>query len=72
MGDCGGMLFGGGFMWLLWLLLFVGLFIVIKASLRGSDAQQGESALEILKKRYARNEISEEEFKRLRKDLEDK
>ncbi|MDH5444967.1 MAG: SHOCT domain-containing protein [Gammaproteobacteria bacterium] len=72
MGNGGSMLFGSVFMWVVWILIFVGLFYLVKASLRSSDDYSQESALEILKKRYARGEISEEQFIEQRKEIEKK
>jgi putative membrane protein len=37
---------------------------------QGGPAQTGQTALEILKARYARGEISREEFEQARRDLE--
>jgi putative membrane protein len=62
--------FGGG---VIWIILIVVLFFVIKAatgSSGGSGQSNTETPLEILKKRYARGEIDEAEFKRRRKELE--
>ncbi len=73
MGDGSGMWFGGGFMWIFWILLIVVIVWVIKAasgSGTGSNNNIEESPLEILKKRYARGEIDEAEFERRRKELE--
>ena len=51
----------------------VGLVLWVKSWLEqgrpGSASRELESALEILKKRYARGEISKEEFEEKRKDL---
>ena len=73
-----GMMAGFGWMWLmpiLW-IVFVGLIIwAIVAAVRtsheskGSDSSKAESALEMLKKRYARGEISKEEYEEKKKDL---
>ncbi len=46
-----------------WILIIVGLVLLIKYLWEGGGAKRTEeSALEILKKRYARGEISKEEF----------
>lgn len=74
MGFDGGMWFGGGFMWIFWILLIVAVVWIIKAvSDTGSRTNNSNenSPLEILKKRYARGEIDEQEYKRRRKELED-
>ncbi|MDT8403194.1 SHOCT domain-containing protein [Sulfuriflexus sp.] len=74
MDSSGGMFFGGSFMWIFWILLIVILVVVVKAMSNtggsGSKPTQDESPMEILKKRYARGEIDEEEFDRRRKELE--
>lgn len=57
--------FGGIFMVLFWVLV---IFIVISL-LKKSGSGEKESAEEILKKRYARGEISREEFARLREEI---
>lgn len=68
-----GMAFGGGFMWVFWILLVVVIVVVAKA-LSGGSASPGSAApedpLEILRKRYARGEIDEAEFERRRHELE--
>ena len=57
---------------LLWLVL-VGLGIAVLVRWLRSDARptpaQEETALEILKKRYARGEIGKEEFEEKKRDL---
>ena len=57
--------FGGIFMILFWIIL---IFLVISLVKKG-DSRQSETAEEILKKRYARGEISKEEFERMKRDL---
>ena len=56
-----------------WSLLIVVLVLWVKSWLEqgrpGSASREPESAVEILKKRYARGEISKEEFEEKRKDL---
>ena len=61
--------FGGVFMWLI-LLVIIGLiiyFIINGQNLVKHEAR--ETPLEILKKRYAKGEISKEEYDRIKKDL---
>lgn len=60
------MLFGS-----VWFVVFWGAIIWIAAKLLGRDEVRGrdESALEIARRRYARGELSREEFEQIRRDL---
>jgi putative membrane protein len=64
--------YGGGFMWLIVLALVgVGIYFLLQVTKRkGSDDSTIVTALDILKKRYAKGEIDKEEFDRRKKDLE--
>lgn len=69
-GDGGWM---GAGMWLFWIVLIAVIVVLIKAmsgSGSGSNPERHDSPLEILKTRYARGEIDEEEFERRRQKLE--
>lgn len=69
----GWMQFGGGFMWLFWivgLLLVLFVFKMLFTSNNNSSQPKDMSPLDILKARYARGEISDEEFKKIKKELE--
>lgn len=62
----------GGFMMILWVAITIAIiyWIVSAAKRNGNQPfSQPESALDILKKRYARGEISKEEFEQRKKDL---
>ena len=71
MGNGFGMGFGGGFMWLFWILLIVVIVWAVKAVIGSSSnpSEKRKSALDILKDRYAKGEIEREEFEQKRKDL---
>ena len=58
-------LIGSVWMVLFWVLI---IWAVVKLTTRG-DAHETSSALEIARQRYARGELSREEFEQLRKDL---
>jgi len=62
---------GGGLMMILWILVIAALiFWIVRAIQRNGNQQyQPESAIDILKKRYARGEISKEEFEERKKNL---
>ncbi len=67
-----GMMSGG--YWILglifWILVIIGLVLLIKYLWEGGGTRrEQESSLELLKKRYARGEISKEEFEEKKKDL---
>lgn len=65
--------FGGVFMIVFWVAVIAGLFLLIRwvaaTSRKGDRANGDDSPLEILKRRYARGEISKEEFERMKKEL---
>ena len=74
MGGWGMGWFGGIFMLIFWVLVLVGLIFLIKWLIQStnrvkSDAGGGNSALEILKERYARGEIDTAEFEEKKKVL---
>lgn len=67
------MMWGWGFGWIFmiifWGLVILGLIFFIRYLLSLPGAREKESALEILKKRYAKGEINKEEFEQKKKDL---
>lgn len=73
MNGGGSMFFGGGFMWIFWILLIVLVAYAVKAGIGSGSRdynQEDESPQEILKKRYARGEINEQEYERRKNELE--
>ncbi len=63
-----------GFGWILmvvfWVLLILGIVMLAKfIAGRGRPGATEESALDILRKRYARGEITAEEFKKMKDDI---
>ena len=70
-------MWGWGWMWFGWVLWLILIAVIIWAVVRFTSSASGrshstppqESALDILKKRYARGEISREEFEQMKKDL---
>jgi putative membrane protein len=73
--QCGwGHMGGWGFMMFFWFIMLVllvyGIFSFSKNRGGGAGGYTGGKALEILKERYARGEISREEFERMKKDIE--
>ncbi len=64
--------FGFVFMILFWGLIILGIVAIAKwlfASLSGAGMPKERAALDILKERYARGEIDQEEFEQKRRDL---
>lgn len=77
-GFGGGMGFGMGFGWIFWLIIIgVAIWAVVRLTNNNSAQHTGfggptspqEMPLDILKKRYARGEITKEEFEKMKKDL---
>ncbi|MBI5574939.1 MAG: SHOCT domain-containing protein [Deltaproteobacteria bacterium] len=73
-----GMMGGGMGFWMViaaifWLILAVGVVLLAVWALQrfraGSGQRTEESALDILKKRYARGEISREEYEEKKRDI---
>ncbi len=75
-GDWGHMMnygYGGVVMWLLIILLIAVAALVLFSRFRVDERHptEKETALDILKKRYARGEISREEFVKMKADVEE-
>lgn len=67
--------FGMIFMLVFWVLVIVGLVFLIKWLIQTTSSGKtvghtGSKAIDILKERYARGEISKEEFETMKKDLQ--
>jgi putative membrane protein len=66
--------FGSIIMLVFWIAVIVGIiflvrWLVVSMGSSGRSARSEDSALEILKRRYARGEINKEEFQEKKKDL---
>ena len=69
---------GMGWFWpfmmmVFWVAVIVGVVFLVRRLMSSSDGNRsagaGESALEILNKRYARGEISRDEYEQMKKDI---
>ncbi|MCL4534218.1 MAG: SHOCT domain-containing protein [Chloroflexi bacterium] len=60
---------GMGFGMIVWVLLIALVVWVLVRGLGGFGGTEPESPLELLKRRYARGEISQAEFEQARRDL---
>lgn len=74
MGGYDGGWLGGILMFIFWIVVIVGIITLIwwlvhSASGGSHRSKTGDSAMEILKQRYAGGEISKKEFEAIKKDL---
>ncbi len=75
----GGMLFAGLMMLAFWVLVIVGVIWLVATLARGSSTSAprtnsgapttGTAALDIVKARYAKGEITKEQFEEMKRDL---
>lgn len=69
--DWGGAMgWGGMWMALWWILPIVGIVVLVKWLGGAEGRRQEKTALDLLKERYARGEIDQAEFERMRQQLE--
>ena len=63
--------FGGGWMMILWTVLVIGIIFIIVRWAGGSSPKRlaSHNAMGILTERYAKGEISREDFLKLKEDL---
>lgn len=61
--------FGGGIMMIIFWALFIALIVWVVREMGGRNSASNSRALGILKERYAKGEISKEEFETKKKDI---
>lgn len=63
--------YGGMFMWIIFLIIIgVAVYLIIqKTKTKNISGTSQETPLDILKRRYAKGEITKEEYDRLKRDL---
>jgi putative membrane protein len=70
MGSGWGMGLGWLFFVLFWVLVIVGVVYLIRLFARGGRPKtEEETPMDILKRRYAKGEISKDEFEKMKEDL---
>ena len=61
------------FGWIMWILIISLIFVLIWSNTRERDKylpfDKNESPIDILKKRYAKGEITKDQFEQMKKDL---
>lgn len=66
--------YGGGIMWVLLIIVaVVVIYFVLNRdkNAKTPDDSAGESAMDILKKRYAKGEITKEEFEKMKRNIDE-
>ena len=77
MGCCGGWGWPGMLLgFLFWILVLYGVYLIFRSFaggkvIPGTGSSSRQKALDILKERYARGEITREEYLNMKKDLEE-
>ncbi|HOO89224.1 MAG TPA: SHOCT domain-containing protein [Syntrophales bacterium] len=67
-----GHMMGSGFGGIvMWILLLIAVVLIVYALMRTLKGGAEETPLDVLKKRYAKGEISKEQFDGMKKDLEE-
>jgi putative membrane protein len=61
---------GGAVMWIVYIIL-IGLIVYLIVNTQRKAKEESETALDMLKKRYAKGEITKDQFKKMKKDIED-
>ena len=67
-GFCGGFGWIGMLLW--WGLIIAGIVWFVRWVIGQTDASRHASALDILKERYAKGEVSAHEYEKMKKELE--
>lgn len=65
-----GMGFGWIFMIIFWVLVILGVVYIVQTAIKSEkESEKKETPFDILKKRYAKGEISKEEYERMKEEL---